>query len=48
MDIDDLLKRVDKSKIKSIKVKWEKVLDNKAFCNIKIKLYKESKKTTRI
>jgi hypothetical protein len=48
MDIDDLLKRVDKSKIKSIKVKWEKVLDNKAFCNIKIKLYKEGKKTTGI
>lgn len=39
-DLDEILKRIDKNKIKSIKLKWEKVLDDKAFCNITVKLHK--------
>jgi hypothetical protein len=39
-NLDDILKKVDKSKIKSIKIKWKKVLDDRAFQQITVKLYK--------
>ena len=39
-NLDDILKKVDKNKIKSIKIEWKKVLDDKAFQQITVKLYK--------
>lgn len=42
-NIDDILKKVDKTKIKSIKIEWKKVLADKAFQQITVKLYKNEK-----
>jgi len=38
--LNTILKEIDKSKIKSIKVRWEKTFKNKAFPKITIKLFK--------
>jgi hypothetical protein len=40
--LDEILKKIDKSRIKSIKVKWEKTFENRAFPKIVVKLYKSS------
>ena len=42
-NLDDILKKIDKTKIKSIKIEWKKVLDDKAFQQITVKLYKNEK-----
>lgn len=42
-NLEDVLKKVDKTKIKSIKIKWKKVLEDRAFQQITVKLYKNGK-----
>lgn len=39
-DLDEILKKIDKTKIKSIKLKWKKVLEDRALMDIIVKLYK--------
>jgi len=42
-NLNSILKEIGEDKVKSITIKWEKVLNDKAFQNIKIKFYKEKK-----
>jgi hypothetical protein len=42
-NLDDVIKKIDKNKIKSIKIEWKKVLEDRAFQQITVKLFKEKK-----
>ena len=39
-DLDEILKKIDNDRIKSITIKWEKTLKDKAFPKIVVKPYK--------